>query len=233
MVKYSQTLVTGALIKRYKRFLADICLDTGEEITAHVPNTGSMLSTKDPGSPVAVSHHDNPKRKLKWTLELVQSSGTWVGVNTSFSNRIVETAISKGQISELNSYDNIRREVKYGAGSRIDLLLESPKNKCYVEVKNVTYRNGDGAFFPDAVTARGAKHLRELMDMVKEGHQAVMFFLVNRDDCDFISPAADIDPEYTRTLAAASKAGVQLMAYNVHHTLEGCHIGRKIPVRLP
>ena len=233
MVDYPEPLQTGALIKRYKRFLADIRLDSGEEITAHVPNTGSMLSTRDPGSKVAVSHHDNPARKLKWTLELVQSGGTWVGVNTSLSNRIVESAISENLIPELHEFDAIRREVKYGAGSRIDLLLESQAGKCYVEVKNVTYRNGDGAYFPDAVTARGAKHLRELMAMVKEGHQSVMFFLVNREDCEFISPAAEIDPTYTQTLVTASKSGVQLLAYNVRHTIKGCKIGRKIPVRLP
>ncbi|MBN2719242.1 MAG: DNA/RNA nuclease SfsA, partial [Deltaproteobacteria bacterium] len=177
MVNYLKSLDTGILLKRYKRFLADIRLDSGEEIVAHVPNTGSMLSTKDPGAPVAVSYHPSPTRKLSWTLELVQSMGTWVGVNTSLSNRIVEEAILQHLIAELDDYDTLRREVKYGTGSRIDLLLESAQRKCYVEVKNVTYRKDDGAYFPDAVTARGTKHLRELMAVVRAGHLAAMCFL--------------------------------------------------------
>ncbi|MBN2530051.1 MAG: DNA/RNA nuclease SfsA [Deltaproteobacteria bacterium] len=233
MVQYTERLTTGKLIKRYKRFLADIHLDSGEEITAHLPNTGSMLSTKTPGSPVAVSYHPSPKRKLKWTLELVQSEGTWVGVNTSFSNHIVETSIAAGQIPELQGYDTIRREVTYGTGSRIDLLLESRNKRCYVEVKNVTYKKGAGAYFPDAVTTRGAKHLRELSDMVKEGHRAVMFFLVNRNDCQFVSPAVQIDPIYSETLLSASEFGVEIISWSVEHSLYGCKISRKVPVRLP
>ena len=233
MIKYAETLETGILLKRYKRFLSDIRLDSGTQIVAHVPNTGSMLSTRDPGSRVAVSYHPDPKRKLKWTLELVESSGSWVGVNTAFSNRIVEAAVLQHLIPELDGYDTLRREVKYGSGSRIDLLLESSGRKCYVEVKNVTYRHADAALFPDAVTVRGTRHLRELCNMVKEGHAAVMFFLVNRDDCRFMAPATEIDPTYSQTLVAASAAGVQLMAYAVHHTLQGCNIDRPIPVRLP
>lgn len=232
MVKYSERLTTGKLIRRYKRFLTDIVLDSGEEITAHLPNTGSMLSTKDPGSEVAVSFHPSPKRKFKWTLELVKSQGTWVGVNTSFSNRIVENAVSLKLIPELTGFHTLRREVKYGTGSRIDLLLEFQTQQCYVEVKNVTYRNGDGAYFPDAVTARGAKHLRELRQMVSEGHRAVMFFLVNRDDCKFISPAVQIDPAYAKELVSAVEAGVEVISYAVRHTLDGCEISKAIAVKI-
>ena len=233
MVEYSHPLITGSLIQRYKRFLADIRLDSGEIVTAHVPNTGSMLSTRDPGSPVAISHQPSPKRKLKWTLELVKSQGSWVGVNTSFTNRIVETAVSRDQISELTGYETIRREVKYGSGSRVDLLLSTAQRRCYVEVKNVTYRYENGALFPDAVTARGTRHLQELEQMVREGHRAVMLFLVNRDDCTYMAPAADIDPVYTATLLSAHQQGVELIAYSVQHSLAGYDIHRKMDIRLP
>ncbi|MBN2341368.1 MAG: DNA/RNA nuclease SfsA [Deltaproteobacteria bacterium] len=225
-------LQTGKLIQRYKRFLADIQLDSGEQITAHVPNTGSMLSTKAAGSPVAVSYHPAPHRKLKWTLELVKSHNTWVGVNTSVSNRMVEEAIEDKKIKSLVGYDHIRREVKYGVNSRVDLLLERADERCYVEVKNVTYKDGDGAYFPDAVTERGRKHLRELTQMVKEGHRAVIFFLVNRNDCSFMSPAADIDPAYAEALITATDSGVLALAYRFEQHLTGYRIDKKIPIRL-
>ena len=233
VAEYSQPLKTGTLIRRYKRFLADIDLGGGETVTAHVPNTGSMLSTRAPGSRVAISHQPSPKRKLKWTLELVESHGTWVGVNTSYTNRIAETAISQDQIPELLGYSQLQREVKYGSGSRVDLLLSTPENRCYVEVKNVTYRTGDGALFPDAVTARGTKHLQELIQMVQNGHRAVMFFLVNRDDCAFMAPADEIDPVYANTLVLAQHQGVELIAYSVSHSLTGHELHRKMPIQLP
>jgi sugar fermentation stimulation protein A len=233
VAEYSPPLRTGTLLRRYKRFLADIDLGDGEVVTAHVPNTGSMLSTRDPGSRVAISYQPSPKRKLKWTLELVESCGTWVGVNTSFTNRIVEMAISGGQIPELQGYDRIQREVRYGAGSRVDLLLSRGESRCYVEVKNVTYRNGEGALFPDAVTARGTKHLRELIQMVQAGHRAVMFFLVNRDDCAFMAPAGDIDPLYTDTLIQANHLGVVLLAYTVRHSITGHKLHKQVPIQLP
>lgn len=228
-----KSLTVGKLVRRYKRFLADIELEDGSVVTAHVPNTGSMLSTRDPGSLVAISHQPSEKRKLHWTLELIQSENTWVGVNTSYSNRIVESAIEEGLIEELAGYDSLKREVKYGTSSRVDLLLTSASQNCYVEVKNVTYRNGDGAYFPDAVTSRGTKHLRELSEMIKAGHRAVLFFLVNRNDCHFVSPAADIDPVYADALRTASECGVEILAYGVAHTLQNWHLTGKIPVLLP
>lgn len=225
---FETSLQKGILIRRYKRFLADVKIDPSRTVTAHVPNTGSMKSTRKPGSPVMLSHHSSPKRKLEWTLELIEANNHWVGVNTALSNRIVEEAISSGKIASLKLYDHIRREVKYGESSRIDLLLERGEERCYVEVKNVTYREGDRALFPDAVTTRGHKHLVELSNMVKAGHRAVIFFLVNRADCTSMGPASEIDKKYSETLASVAKAGVEVLAYRAQVTPKGIHIDRQL-----
>ena len=231
-MRFETPLVTGTLLCRYKRFFADVELDGGERVTAHVPNTGSMLSTKRPGSPVALSHHPDPKRKLAWTLELVRPEDAWVGVNTSRPNRLVEEAIAAGRLGPLRGYPDIRREVRYGERSRIDLLLEGPRGRCYVEVKNVTYREGRRARFPDAVTTRGARHLAELERMVAAGHRGVALFLVNRADCASFGPARDIDPEYGRALDRAVAAGVEALAYRARNTLEESSIDRKLKIAL-
>jgi sugar fermentation stimulation protein A len=225
-------MTLGVLLKRYKRFLADVRLDDGTVVTAHVPNTGSMRSTRDPGSRVALSYHPLPTRKLKWTLEMVRaSSGAWVGVNTMHPNRIVEEAIREGRIATLRGYRDIRREVPYGRSSRIDLLLSSPKKKaCYVEVKNVTYREGRVALFPDAVTERGTRHLLELRDMVARGYRGIAFFLVNRCDCTMMGPARGIDPRYAETLWRVLDSGVEALAYRAEATLTEIRIDRKIPL---
>ena len=213
-MKFETELIKGKLIKRYKRFLADVELENGEVVTAHCANSGSMLSVKDEGATVWLSPSNNPKRKLKYTWELIEVDGYNVGINTGHPNKIVEEAILAGQIEELSGYESLRREVKYGQNSRIDVLLEDPdKPKCYVEVKNVTLKRGDNADFPDAVTSRGAKHLRELGDMVEEGHRAVMFYLVQRADCKVMDIARDIDPTYDEELKAALKRGVEVICY--------------------
>ncbi len=231
-MQFESPLLTGRLVKRYKRFLADVILDSGEAVTAHVPNTGSMMSTNDKGSEVALSLHDNPNRKLKYTLELVRvRTGAWVGVNTMWPNRVVEEAVTARQIPGLARYRGIRREVKYGENSRVDLMLEGGTRDTYIEVKNVTYREGDAALFPDAVTARGTKHLRELENVVKAGHRGVIFFLVNRGDCKFMGPARDIDPLYAETLARVSRRGVKVMVYHTIITLEGIRLGAKMPFK--
>ncbi|MCK9523059.1 MAG: DNA/RNA nuclease SfsA [Proteobacteria bacterium] len=224
---------TGTLIKRYKRFLADVRLDTGETVTAHVPNTGAMLSTRTPGSPVALSWHDNPARKYPWTLELVQADGCWVGVNTAKTNGLVAQAIAQGRIAPLRGYPDLRREVPLGAHSRIDIALEKPGEFCFIEVKNATWRVGSQARFPDAVTERGTRHLHALIQARREGHRAVIFFLVNRGDCTSLAPAADVDPVYAQTLADAVDAGVEALAYRVRNDLNGARVDRRIPVRLP
>jgi len=209
-------LVTGKLIKRYKRFLADVELDSGETITAHVANPGSMMGLSTPGSKVWLSISDNPKRKLKYSWELLEVDGALVGINTMHPNKLGVEAIEDGTIKELQGYATLRREVKYGKSSRIDILLEDgPDGRpAYVEIKNVHLcRKPPLAEFPDSVTARGAKHLVELGDMVEAGHRAVMFFLVQRDDCDRFALAREIDPKYAETLDLARKRGVEVLAY--------------------
>jgi sugar fermentation stimulation protein A len=231
-MRFETALETGRLVGRHKRFLADVILDSGERVTAHVPNTGSMKSTDAPGSPVALSHHPDPGRKLAWTLELVRVGRSWVGVNTARPNRIVEEAIAAGRIGPLRGYGEIRREVRYGERSRIDLLLEGRNGLCYVEVKNVTYREGRLGLFPDAVTERGARHLLELAEMVRQGHRGVILFLVNRDDCTAFGPAREIDPRYGELLDRVVAKGVEPLAYRVENTLRGSEIDRKLRVIL-
>ncbi|WP_025898934.1 DNA/RNA nuclease SfsA [Sneathiella glossodoripedis] len=215
-MKFPSPLIKGTLIKRYKRFLSDIELENGEVVTAHCANSGSMMGLKEPGYGVYLSQSDNPKRKLKYSWELVDTGSALVGINTSHPNKIVAEAISAGQIPELTGYDNLRPEVKYGQNSRIDILLEkSSGEKCYVEVKNVTLLREEGcAEFPDAVTSRGTKHLQELSEMVNQGHRAVMFYLVQRDDSTQFKIAGDIDPTYSDALKKAQKSGVEVICYD-------------------
>jgi sugar fermentation stimulation protein A len=222
-MKFEQPLIEGRLIQRYKRFFADVRLPNGEVVVAHCANSGSMLSVKDPGARVWLSPAANPARKLRYTWELVEVNGHLVGINTSLPNRIVAEAIQAGQISELAGYATLARERKYGRNSRIDILLEDPQRPpCYVEVKNVTLRRGHEphrpAEFPDAVTARGAKHLKELTDIVTGGGRAMMVYLVQRSDCRRFTIAADIDPGYAQALDQALAAGVEAVCY-------GCAVG--------
>ncbi|MDH5187686.1 MAG: DNA/RNA nuclease SfsA [Rhodospirillaceae bacterium] len=224
-MKFETALISGKLIKRYKRFLADVELEDGKIITAHCANSGSMLSLNVPGSRVWLTPNDDPKRKLKYTWEIIEIGKVRVGINTQHPNRIVAEAIEAGEIPELTGYENLKREVKYGENSRIDILLSAPnKPDCYVEVKNVTMKRGknknDPAEFPDAVTARGAKHLVELTNMVKAKKRAVMFYLVQRTDGKSFTLAGDIDPVYAKEFAKAQKAGVEIIAY-------GCNITPK------
>jgi sugar fermentation stimulation protein A len=224
-------LYPGRLIRRYQRFLADVLLDTGEVVTAHCPNSGSMKGCNAPGSPVLLSRSDNPHRKLLYTWELVEAEGFWVGINTGLPNRLAREGIEKGVVRELRDYGTIRPEVRYGEErSRIDLLLEGPAGLCYVEVKNVTLVEGGMALFPDAVTTRGQKHLRELMEMVRQGHRAVIFFVVQREDGHGVAPADAIDPEYGRLLRLAVANGVEALAYRALVTPEEIRLTHPLPV---
>lgn len=237
-MKFETPLLKGTLVKRYKRFFADVVLETGETVVAHCANSGSMLSVKPEGAPVWISPANNPKRKLKYTWEIVEIGGHKVGINTGHPNRIVAEAIEAGQIVELKGYDSLRREVKYGQNSRIDILLEAEgKPPCYVEVKNVTMRRDlsktGNAEFPDSVTTRGAKHLVELADMAKEGHRAVMFYMVQRSDCPAFSIAGDIDPDYETGLASALRSGVEALCYECIVTPEEISISKALPMDLP
>lgn len=222
-MKFSAPLLAGRLVRRYKRFLADVLLEDGSEITAHCANPGAMLGLKEPGSPVWLSQSDNPKRKLKYSWELIEADGALVGINTAHPNALVEEALLQGRMAAFKGFARLRREVKYGKNSRIDILLEQEEgHRTYVEVKNVHLMREAGlAEFPDSVTARGAKHLAELADMVGEGHRAAMVFLVQRPDCARLSLAADIDPVYAKAFHDARAAGVEAYAIGCDVRLDG------------
>lgn len=228
----TQPLFSGKLIKRYKRFLADVMLDSGEVVTAHSANTGAMTGCAIPGSPVLLSKSDNPKRKLAYTWELVYVNETWVCINTALPNKLGEEAVKNGRIPSLQGYPIIRREVKYHERSRIDLLLEKEAERCYVEIKNVTLVENQIALFPDAVTLRGQKHLQDLMAMVKAGHRSVLLFVVNRQDATVFSPAEKIDPVYAALLREAANAGVEVLAYQSAIDPPEIFLDRKLPIEL-
>jgi sugar fermentation stimulation protein A len=226
-------LLRGSLVRRYKRFLCDVLLETGEGITAHVANSGAMLGLSDHGLEVWLSHCTKPSRKLAWSWELARVDGGLVGVNTVHPNAIVAEAITSGQIPELAGYSELRREVAYGQCSRIDLLLRSEgRPTCYVEVKNVHLKRGEAAAFPDAVTVRGTKHLGELSAMVRANQRAVMLFLVQREDCRYFIPADDIDPVYGLALRNAVRTGVEVLCYDCRLSLKGIEVGDALPIRL-
>lgn len=228
-------LISGVLLKRYNRFLADIMLDNGQEITAHVANPGAMLDIKTPGLKVWVSHNPSPTRKLQYSWQLVEADDTLVGVSTYWPNLIALEALTHKIIKSLEMFHTIKAEVKYGTNSRIDFLLSSndpTPRYCYVEVKNVHLKRGAGAFFPDSVTSRGTKHLSELVQMVKLGHRAVMLYIVQRNDCDFLSFASDIDPVYAKCAKQAFENGVEPLAFCCDMSLTGINLGKNIPVKI-
>lgn len=234
-------LIEGRLIQRYKRFLADIVLGDGSEITVHCPNPGAMTGLATPGMRVWVSTSPNPKRKLPNTLELVEADGGLVGINTGLPNALAAEAIAGGVIPPLSGYGSMRREVRYGERSRVDILLEGHPDDprpCYVEVKNVHLRRPEGpwpmaAEFPDSVTARGARHLAELSRVVEDGGRAAMLYLVQRGDCDHFRLAGDIDPAYTAAFAAARSAGVEAYCYACTIGLDEISVGAALDIRLP
>lgn len=226
-MRFPVPLVSGRLVRRYKRFLADCLLDSGEEVIAHVANSGSMLGLATPGSRVYLAPSTDPKRKLAWSWQLVEAAGgALVGIDTGLSNRIVAEAIAEGRIPALAGYQTLRREVPYGARSRVDMLIEGEgRAHCYVEVKSVTLSRRPGvAEFPDAVTARGAKHLSELATMVEMGARAVLLYLVQRGDCHHFDLAADVDPTYAAAAQAARLAGVEMLTVRAEVTLAGIEI---------
>ena len=223
-------LVEGRLIRRYKRFLADVELMDGSIVTVHCPNSGSMKGCAAPGSRVMLSRSDSVTRKYPLTWELVEADGYWAGINTGLPNRLTREAVENGTVSELQGYETIRPEVPYGAHSRIDLLLEGSAGRCFVEVKNVTLVEYGRALFPDAVTIRGQKHLNELMRVVREGDRGVIFFTVQRGDGDSVSPADLIDPEYGRLLRLALENGVEALAYRALVAPQEIRLTERLPV---
>ncbi|MCB1672255.1 MAG: DNA/RNA nuclease SfsA [Gammaproteobacteria bacterium] len=241
-MEFSPRLQEGVLIRRYKRFLADVELAGGDVITIHCPNTGSMLNCQDSGSRVWYSTSDNPKRKYPCTWELVEThAGDRIGINTGRANSLVEEALRNRVITELQDYQHIQKEVRFGKErSRIDLLLSTADGggeralpDCYVEVKNVSLGMGGGlGVFPDAVTTRGQKHLRELMSVLEQGYRAVLFFCVQHSGVKRLSPADHIDPEYGRLLRQAAAAGVELLAYRASLSPEVIRLNESLPIVL-
>jgi len=230
-MKFPSPIQKGVLVQRYKRFLADINLDD-DIITAHCANPGSMMGLKEPGSTVWVSKALNPNRKLGYDFQVIEVDGVPVCINTALPNKIVEEAITAQKIPELRGYAEMRREVKYGVNSRIDVLLEDEAlPPCYVEIKNVTLSRSQGlAEFPDSKTARGLKHLHELEAMTASGARAVMLYLVNRSDCANFALARDIDPIYSEAFDKARKAGVEILAYDCQISKTGITLGRPLKV---
>lgn len=224
-------LLPGILLKRYKRFLVDVRLGDGSVITAFTPNSGSMMTCSDPGSPVMLSYQDKPGRKTSHTLEMVKSGDTWVGVNTVLANELAAAIVDRGLTGSeaLEGFTVERREFTYG-DSRIDLLLTNGGRRCLAEVKNVTLRDGDTARFPDAVTSRGKKHLRTLIKATSEGYQACMIYMVQRSDCSRFGPAGEIDPRYVQAFHEALGAEVLMIAISLEVTPSGIFYIDSIPV---
>lgn len=228
---FPQPLVHGRLIKRYKRFLADVVLDSGEVVTVHCTNSGSMDSCLEEGAPVYLTPVDDPKRKTKFTWEMIFINGDWIGINTSHPNKIVYDALVNKEIPQLNEYTKITREVKFGK-SRLDILAENDYEKCAIEVKNVTMRRGDVALFPDAKTTRGLKHLHTLIRLKEEGYRAAMVYVIQRSDVQIFSPESTIDPDYAAGLKEALKKGVEIFPLQVKVTPKGIRIERLLAYRL-
>jgi sugar fermentation stimulation protein A len=234
-MKFKTPLLQGTLIQRYKRFLTDVTLADGTTITATCPNTGSMLGLTTPGSKVWISENDSPTRKYRHTWEMIETEGPkpcLVGINTGHPNALVTEAIEKGVVTELKGYASLRREVKYGVNSRIDILLEGGAQElCYVEIKNVHLSRAAGlAEFPDSKTERGVKHLEELSNMVTAGHRAVMVYLIQRADAARFDLARDIDPAYGAAFAKAHKAGVEMLAYRCKLSPEEIKVAKRIEI---
>ena len=229
----------GTLIRRYKRFLADVALESGNTVVAHCPNPGSMAGLAEPGAEVWLSPAANPKRKLQWTWELVRdaATGSLVGINTGRANAVAEEALRSGLAGPALAASTIRREVRYGDGSRVDFLLTSEDGRrCYVEVKSVTLRRSLApphiGEFPDAVTARGTRHLRELASVCAAGDRAVLLYLVQREDCETVRVAADIDPAYATAASAAREAGVEFRALGCRISPGGIAAAAPLPVEI-
>lgn len=233
-MRFQTPLIPARLIRRYKRFLADVVLEAdGREVVAHCPNPGAMLGLADAGMRVWLEPNDDPKKKLKFGWRLVEMpDGQWAGIDTAVPNRVVREALEARAVPALSAYGTVRPEVKYGAASRVDFLLSEPGlPDVFVEVKNAHLRrNSDLCEFPDCVTARGAKHLEELSAMVAEGHRAVMLYLVQRTDCTRFSLARDLDPAYGAAFDRARTAGVEGICHGTTISREGVEFGDPLPI---
>jgi len=230
-MKFEKPLTHGRLIKRYKRFLADVKLDSGEIITAHCTNSGTMKSCLEEDAEVYLTPVDDPKRKTKFTWEMIKINGDWVGINTGNPNKLAFEAVKNGEIEKLKGYTEVKREVKFG-DSRFDVMARNDHETCFVEVKNVTLKEGNYALFPDAVTTRGKKHLETLIKVKEQGMRAVMLYVIQRIDVDTFAPAKEIDPEYAKTLKKAYEKGVEIIPVLAKVTPEKIELVKQLPFEL-
>ena len=227
-MKFKERLLQGALIKRYKRFFIDIKYKN-KIITAHCPNSGSMMGLLNRGNKAWFSLSDNPKRKLKYTLEMIEVKNKKVGINTLLTNKIVLEALKHKKINSLNKFNHIKTESKFSDGTRFDFLLSNDKEKCFLEVKNVTLlRENKIAEFPDAITSRGTKHLNELCNAKKKGYQSYILYLIQRENCDSFKIARDIDEEYKIAFSNALKSGVKVLCYDCKLNSEEIKLNKRI-----
>lgn len=230
---FSPALKRGVLVKRYKRFLADVILDSGEEITAHCVNTGAMLGIKNPGTPVYLSYNPSPTRKLAYTYEIAEVEDTLVGTNTAHPNKLIYEALQNQKLKPFKAYHNVKREAKINAQTRLDFLLkEEGLPDCYIEVKNVHYKDGEIARFPDSVTTRGAKHMMELLELRNQGFRCAVVYVVQRNDCEMFSLASKIDPDYAKATLEAHRGGVEIYAYSCNLTPNSITLSQLLPLDL-
>ncbi len=230
-MKFDQKLVSGKLIKRYKRFLTDVELEDGSIVVAHCTNSGTMKSCLEEGAPVLLSPAKDPKRKTRFTWETIYINGGWIGINTIIPNQLVYEAVKNNEIVGLENYTNVRREVKF-EDSRLDVFAENENEKCFIEVKNVTMKVGDAALFPDAVTTRGLKHLETLIRIKKQGMRAVMVYVIQRMDVDSFGVAKHIDPKYAEALQRAIDQGVEVFPIQAEVSPLGIELKSKLPVNI-
>ena len=230
-MKFNTKLVHGTLLRRYKRFLADVKLDDGSTVLAHCTNSGAMTSCLENGAEVFLTPVNDPKRKTKFTWEMIKIDGSWVGINTGVPNILAYEAIKNHEIPGLDAYSTVRREVTFG-DSRFDVFAENEREKCFVEVKNVTLKVGNYARFPDAVTTRGRKHLNTLMEVKQQNMRAVMLYIVQRTDVAIFAPAATIDPGYAQTLKIAIDSGVEVIAMQAKVTPHEIRLTHPLPVEI-
>ncbi|OGQ78393.1 MAG: sugar fermentation stimulation protein SfsA [Deltaproteobacteria bacterium RIFOXYA12_FULL_58_15] len=232
-MRFEQPLIEGTLVRRYKRFLADVVLTSGEEVTVHCANPGSMIGCSDPGSKVLVSVRDDPRRKFSHQLEIIFAGRVPVGIHTGRPSSVVAEAISQGKVPELAGYATMRREVRDARDSPVDLLLEgNGLRPCYVEIKNVTLAQEDVAMYPDAITEQGTKHMAELTDIVREGNRAMVIFLAQRSDVERFRPADHIDSEFGQALRDAVARGVEPICYRAKVTRKGIELDTRLPIEI-
>jgi len=227
-MKFETALIPGRLIKRYKRFLADVQLEDSTVVVAHCTNSGSMISCIEEGARVYLSPAKDPKRKTRFTWEMIEINNLWVGINTSIPNQLIFEAVRDQEIPQLKGYTFVKREVKF-EDSRFDVFAENEQEKCFIEVKNVSMKVGNAALFPDSVTTRGRKHLETLIRVKNQGMRAVMVYVIQRMDVNSFGPAQHIDPDYANTLSKALKAGVEVIALQAKVDPKGIQIVKEIP----